>query len=354
MDTPKVLIIRTSALGDVVHSLPVLTALRRGLPGARIAWLVEDAYLPLLRHHPDLDETIPVRLRDWRKCPLSPETWRGLRDLMRRLDSFQPDVVLDLMGNHKAGLLAALTMSDRRIGLAREYRREPSSALWISESVAAEGAHSVDCMLSLLQALDLPRKPVDFGAAKLARALDLPSPEDEPATGAVVIHPGAGWENKRYPPDHWGRVAEILRDRARLETRVISTPAEADLARQTLEASSGAAHEISAPDLRTLATELRGASLVLAGDTGPVHLAHALGTAVLCLMGPTDPEKSGPYGKPEYALWHALPCSFCHRRYAKMQKCMLDLDPEIVADRALSILASKRDSAVENGDRIGG
>ena len=347
MDTPKVLIIRTSALGDVVHSLPVLTALRRGLPEAKIAWLVEDAYLPLLRHHPDLDVTIPVRLRAWRKRPLSPATWRELRDLMRRLDSFQPDVVLDLMGNHKAGLLGALTMSDRRIGLAREYRREPSSAIWISESVAAEGPHSVDRMLSLLQALDLPRQPVDFGAAKLASALDLPSRKSGDRlliSGPIVIHPGAGWENKRYPPDHWGRVAAILRDRARLETRVISTPAEADLARETVAASSGAAQETSAPDLRTLATELRGASLVMAGDTGPVHLAHALGTAVLCLMGPTDPEKSGPYGKPEYALWHALPCSFCHRRYAKMQKCMLDLDPEMVADRALSILESQRET----------
>ncbi|MEJ2086608.1 MAG: glycosyltransferase family 9 protein [Acidobacteriota bacterium] len=285
-----------------------------------------------------------MRLRAWRKRLLSAATWRELQDLLARLDSFQPDVVLDLMGNHKAGLLAALTMSDRRIGLAREYRREPSSAIWISESVPATGTHSVDRMLSLLQALDLPSQPVDFGAAKLARALDLPSPEEAPASGAVVIHPGAGWENKRYPPDHWGRVAELLRDRAGLETRVISTPAEAELARQTVEASSGAAHETSAPDLRTLATELRGASLVLAGDTGPVHLAHALGTPVLCLMGPTDPEKSGPYGKPEYALWHALPCSFCHRRYDKIQKCMLDLDPETVADRALSILESRRET----------
>jgi heptosyltransferase-1 len=96
---------------------------------------------------------------------------------------------------------------------------------------------------------------------------------------------------------------------------------------------------VPAPDLRTLAALLRGARLMMGGDSGPTHLAHALGTSVLMVMGPTDPERHGPYGAPERAIWKLLPCSFCYQRFSETKACLLDLPPDRVADRAIALLA---------------
>ena len=114
----------------------MLTALRRSLPDATIGWLVESAMAPVLEDHPDLDQLLVVRLRTWRRRLLSIQTVREVRAFLGQLRRFSPDVVLDLMGNHKAGILGALSLADRRIGAARKDRRERSSSLWISEPTA--------------------------------------------------------------------------------------------------------------------------------------------------------------------------------------------------------------------------
>ena len=120
--------------------------------------------------------------------------------------------------------------------------------------------------------------------------------------------------------------------------RVFSGPGEEYLAQKVVAASKGHAAQVDAPDLSRLAAILRSAQLVMAGDTGPLHLAHALGTRVLCIMGPTDPAKSGPYGRPDLALWKQLPCSFCYKRFDLTKACLFELTPEAVASRAEELL----------------
>lgn len=333
MATTRILLIRTSALGDVVQALPVLAALRRHLPSARIAWLVEDIYTPILEGHPDLDEVIPVRLRTWRKRLLSPRTWTQVGDFLSTLDRFAPEIVLDLMGNHKAGILAALTMADRRIGLDRSCRREPSSSIWITDSVRPEGRHSVDKMLAVLTALGLPSTPATFDSQKIPLGLTGAGAESQVAA-RVLIHPGAGWANKRYPAAAWGQVARLLDDSHGVRSGVIAGLGEESLAETVVQASNGSAEVLWAPELHQLGRLLRQAELVIGGDTGPVHLAHALGRLVLCLMGPTDPETCGPYGAIRTALWRSLPCSFCHKRYAQTMPCLAEVPPAVVAERA--------------------
>jgi lipopolysaccharide heptosyltransferase I len=335
----RILIVRTSALGDVVHALPVLTALRRHLPRARIGWVVEEAMAPLLAGHPDLDEAISVRLRHWGKAPFSRRTVRELGAFLAALDRFAPDVTLDLMGNHKAGAISALTLSDRRIGAARRARREPSSAIWISEPVAPRGVHAVDRMLSLLDGLGLSPEPADFGPDKIFRDAIFPDEHREPlAEPFVLIHPGAGWPNKVYPPERWGEVARRLREATGLPALVAMARGEEKLAQEVEAAGGGAARTVAAPDLPALAALLRQARLVLGGDSGPTHLAHALGTPILMVMGPTDPERNGPYGAPERAIWKQLPCSFCHRRFGETKACLLEIPAGRVAERAAELL----------------
>ena len=337
----RILIVRTSALGDIVHSLPVLTALRRRYPEAKIGWVVEEAMAPLLAGHPDLDELLRVRLRPWRHRPFARETLREVRAFLDALDRFGPDAVLDLMGNHKGGLLAALSFAGRRIGPARRQRREPSSGVWINEGVEPRGTHAVDRALSLAAPLGVPAEPVDFGPGKLFR--EEPELPDEvrrvvESGPFVLIHPGAGWANKVYPPARWGAAARELRARTGLPIHIALARGEERLAGEVEAASDGAVRTVSAPSLPILAALLRRASLVMGGDSGPTHLAHALGTPVLMLMGPTDPERHGPYRAPDRAVWKELPCSFCYRRFPETRPCMTVIPPDRVASRAAEIL----------------
>jgi ADP-heptose:LPS heptosyltransferase len=319
----------------------VLTALRRHFPEARIGWVVEEAMAPVLAGHPDLDERITVRLRAWGKRPFARSTLRGLAGFLSALDRFAPDTVLDLMGNHKAGAISGLTLADRRIGAAWSKRREPSSGLWINEPVVPRGRHAVDRMLSLLDALGLPPEPADFGPEKLFRG-ETPEPVRELLAASpgpfALLHPGAGWANKIYPPAWWGEAVRRLRDLTGVPTWVASARNEERLAREVEATAGGAARIVPAGDLPSLAALIRASSLVLGGDSGPTHLAHALGVPILMLLGPTDPARNGPYGAPDRALWKVLPCSFCHRRFGETKACLLEIPPERVAARAAEIL----------------
>jgi heptosyltransferase I len=354
---PRVLLVRTSALGDVVHALPVATALRRHRPAATIAWAVEEPFAPLLAGHPAVDRVIPVRLKRWRRAPLAHATLDEVTELAGALRDFAPEVAIDLMGNHKGALLARLSGAPRVVGLARRDRREPSSALWIGEpvalaapappagrpsgpwAVATEGtepplAHAVDRALALAAALGAPTSPVDLGGAGLFAALP------RRPRRHLAIHAGAGWGNKRWPPERWGEVGRRLAEAAGLPVRALAGPGEEALAEAVVAAGGGAVEAVAAPDLPSLAGELLASRLLLAGDTGPLHLAHSLGVPVLAVMGPTDPRRHGPYRALDRAVWRALPCSFCYKRFDDTKACLHAITAEPVVERALALLAT--------------
>ncbi len=242
------------------------------------------------------------------------------------------------MGSHKAAAIAALSLAPRRIGLGRSFRREPSSSMWLSETVPAHGVHAVDRALSLLDALGLPREPADFGGAKLLRGGAVARAD---VGRFVLLHPGAGWGNKAYPAAAWGETLDRLHAATGVRALVAAAPGEEPLAAAVATAAgSTAAEPVPAPDLPALAALLRRAALMLGGDSGPTHLAHALGTPVLMVMGPTDPARHGPYGAPERAIHRRLPCSFCYRRFAEAKACLLEIPPRSIAERAAALLDS--------------
>ncbi len=329
----RILLVRTSALGDVVQCLPVLAALRHHLPEAEIGWVVEEAMRPVVQGHPDLAEVFPVRLRTWRRNPLGSEHRREIREVWSRLRGFSADLALDLMGNHKGALLARLSGAKRVVGLARAHRREPLSALWIHQGVEPRGLHAVERALSVLSALGLPEEPPRFEGDKL-----FPDAWPRKRQPHVVLHPGAAWANKCYPAEKWAVVARDLRRDPGLPTRVVWGPGEEALARSVVAASEGAATLEEATGLGGLARALRGADLVLAGDTGPLHLARALGSRVLAVHGPTDPATHGPWSQPGDAVFRRLPCSFCHRRMDEPKACLTTLSPHTVAEEARRLL----------------
>lgn len=332
----RILLIRTSALGDIVHCLPVLTALRRHSPHATVGWVVEEAMAPLLQGHADLDLVIPVQLRPWRRRAMAPRTVAGVFRFVRSMRRFSADVALDLMGNHKAGVIARLSGATTRVGLAAPHRREPSSGIWLHRGVEPLGQHAVERALSVLAALRLPFEPADFGGSKIRPDAVLPASASVPRD-LVLLHAGAGWANKIYPSSRWADVAKGLAA-AGLSVRIAFGPGEKGLADEIEAASEGAAEPVAAGDLTTLIAWTRASRLFLGGDTGPVHLAHALGTPALALMGPTNPAMHGPYGSPSSALAVQLPCSFCYKRMDGPRACLLAISPSMVVKRALELL----------------
>lgn len=350
----RILLVRTSAMGDIVHCLPVLVALREQRPEARIAWVVEEVWAPILADHPDLDRRIVVRTKKWRKRPWSRENRRDIRRAVREMRQFAPDVAVDLMGNHKGALLAALSGAPATIGADRDHRRESSSARWLKRTVPTPGVHAVDRAMALVPALvpalgtdrPAPEAAVDFGGERLLRDGSEAVLSDLRARAAsgrklVLIQAGAGWANKRYPVPHWAEVAAAL-DRVGHDVWLPTAPGEERLAEEIAKGAGGRVRTYDAKAFATLAALMRAADLFLGGDTGPVHLAHALGTPVLCLIGPTDPARNGPYDALDRVLFHELPCSYCYKRFDGPRACILAIDPSQVVERALGSLAGDR------------
>ena len=336
MPDERILLVRTSALGDIVHCLPALAGLRDARPRARLGWVVEEAFAPLLEGHADLETSIPVATRRWRRARGSAATRREVLALRRRLRDFAPDVVVDLMGNHKGGVIARLSGCRRRLGARRADRREPSSVVWMTDTVAVDSRHAVDRARDLVAALGVSRDGPPLADASHRLLPDVGPTEGTPE---VLLQPGAGWGNKRYPADRWAAAAREL-DRAGVSVGVLAGPGEEALAEAVVSGSRRAARSFPDEGLPALVGRLRAARLVLGGDTGPIHLAHFLGTPVLCLMGPTDPERHGPYRAAERTLTVDLPCSFCYRRYDEEKACLLEIPAPEVAARALAQLGA--------------
>ncbi len=333
----RLLILRTSAMGDIVHALPVLAALRNSLRNVTIGWVVEKPFASLLELHPDVDALFQVELRSWRRQPLTGVARAA--EVRRAIDDFDADIALDLMGNHKAGAIAALTRAPRVIGLAREDRREPSSAAWMTETVPAHGTHVVDRTLSVLRGLDINPGQADFQPAKI---LPQPADSDPPPDPYFIVQVGTGWANKSYPPASLGEVARRVAAERGLSGFVAHGPEEAAEAEETIVAAEGAILDAVPTGIRNLGPWLRQAKLVIGGDTGPLHLADALGTEVLMLMGPTSPERHGPYQQRRNGIRVDLPCSPCYQRFPRVQSCMSHLPPAVVAERAVSVLCGRR------------
>jgi len=324
----KILIVRLSALGDIVHALPVLAALRKAKPDAAIDWLVEENYAPILAIAAGLNRRIIVRAR--RSFATADSVsfggLLGYRDAAKFLWNQDYDVALDLQGLIKSAAWARVSFADRVIGFDPPNLREPQAAFLYSETVtphrAAAGPqggpaepHVIHKNLSMLAALGIVTPDIEVplmphASPDIAAAIET----EGGALGYVVINPGAAWLNKRWPPDRFGALAAALRDRAGLRSLVTWGPAERDLANAVVAASSGAATAAPETSVADVAALMRDAALIISGDTGPLHIAAAMGTPLVGLYGPTWPERNGPWHPRDIVLSRANVCVCHHKR----------------------------------------
>src|SRR6478736_566350 len=305
----KILLVRLSALGDIVHALPVLSALRRALPHASIDWLVEENYAAILSIASGLRRRIIVRAtRSFQsEDALSFGGAVGYVQAVAYLRAEHYDAAIDLQGLIKSAMWARLSGAARVIGFDAAHLREPQAAFLYSETVTPAkrpgqqangptGDHVIQKNLSILSALQIHSDAIELPLTPHAGAETLAAID---AAGGprrfVVINPGAAWPNKRWPPDRFGALAAVLQQRTGLRSLVTWGPSERDLADSVVTASSGAAMLAPPTSVEDLAGLMRDAALVVSGDTGPLHIGAAMGAPLVGLYGPTWPERNGPW-----------------------------------------------------------
>jgi heptosyltransferase I len=314
----KILIVRLSALGDIVHALPVLAAIRRALPEARVDWMVEENYAPILAIARGLNRRIIGRARTsfTSDDAVSFGGALGYVQAVAHLRAQAYDCALDLQGLLKSAGWARASGARRVIGFDQASVREKQAASFYSETVTPPpGVHVIHKNLSMLSALGITAPDIEMPLSPAAGQDTLDA--IHAAGGArryAVLNPGAAWPNKRWPPERFGALAAALRDRTGLRSLITWGPSERALADAIVGASSGAASPAPATSVADLGVLMRDAALVVAGDTGPLHIAAAMGAPLVGLYGPTWPERNGPWDPRDVVISRAGVCVCHHKR----------------------------------------
>lgn len=352
----RLLIVRLSAMGDVIHTLPAAQALREAFPNAMIGWVIEERWAELLcapgtprrgprsAERPVVDWVHPVNLTGWRKSLFTVSTLQQIAKAWNDVRAAKYDVAVDLQGAMRSAVLARWSGAPVVYGAA-EPRESPAS-LWYTRRAIARGTHVIEQNLSVAEAvaqrnMRVPRTkfPHDVDAE---RRMDQRLAE-EGVREFAILNPGAGWGAKRWPAQRYGEVARQLAKDG-LRCLVNFGPGEEDLF-QEVNAASGGVVRPTKPSVTGLITLTRRARLFIGGDTGPMHLATALQVPVVAIFGPTDPARNGPYGTRSIVL-RSPSSPTTHARRAQPDEGLLGITVKAVVDAARRLLD---DSPAEKG-----
>lgn len=342
-DKPNhVLITRLSAIGDCIATLPLAAAIRDALPSTKISWCVSCAAKQLLQICPDVDHVIPVSKRYLKE----PSQWLTLRRVLRERPI---DCVIDPQSLTKSAVLGRLSKAPLRIGFAKPRGRE--LAPWLHNvSIETEfGMHLIDAQAKLLEPLgipsseptfrlNLPEQTVAWAKRQITEAVDHQRP--------VIMNPGAGWDSRLWPTDRFGKVAAWLKQQHQLPTLVVwAGEEERQMAEAIRDAASGAAVVAGETSLVELASLLMHAEVFISSDTGPMHLAVAVGTRCLSLHGPTRPEMSGPYGSQHLSIQKVCLEGGSRERRAAGNEAMQAISVADVCDGLTKMFAPHKSAA---------
>jgi len=346
----KLLILRLGSMGDIVHALPAAAALRRAFPSTTIGWAVEQRWSELLwaaaaenatsgsPEKPLVDRLHFINTVTWRKEPFSSVTRQAARSAMGALRAARYEMAMDFQGAWKSAGLTLWSAAPKRIGF--ESPRERPAAIFYTRRVATTSPHVVDQNLELAAAVT--------GQAPGPACFPLPcSTATEAWCDAelrrrgledfALLSPGGGWGAKLWPAGNYGEAAAAL-GREGLPSLVNFGPGEEELARAAEQSSGGAAQPICCA-LGELIALTRRASLFIGGDSGPMHLAAALGIPVVAIFGPTDPARNGPYGTRSVVLRHAASAtSYTH--HGRPDEALRSIPAADVVRAALRLLGA--------------
>jgi lipopolysaccharide heptosyltransferase I len=326
-DPQRILIIKPSALGDIVHALPVLGLLRRRWPEAQVSWLVTPACAGLVERHPQIDEVVRFDRHGFSSAWWNPRSAGKLLQFSRDIREREFDLVIDLQGLFRSGWFLRQTAAPVRVGFSNA--REMGWLFYTHRVESSWEDHAVERYLCVAEALGLGREPVEFTFAvdDADRKAIAAMTGDEPY---AVLMPGANWETKRWSVERFAGLVEPLRRRFGLRSIVAGGSADRVLAEQI----PGARDLTGRTGLRQLVALLERAALVIAPDTGPMHIAAALGRPLVTMYGPTNAVRTGPYGRMDSVIRIDIPCSPCYARRCSHKSCLNWLRIEPVLELA--------------------
>ncbi|MBC7785308.1 MAG: lipopolysaccharide heptosyltransferase I [Burkholderiales bacterium] len=329
----RILIVKPSALGDIVHTLPFLHLLRKRYKTAEISWLVVPAFAGLLEHHHLLDHVLLFERKRFANLWRDASAAKGLFHFAMSLRREQYDLVIDLQGLLRSGWITWQTRAPVRVGFSNAREGAP---IFYTHRVPTDtpDKHAIERYVDIAEALDCGRGPVvfDFGITdepRLAVRELLPDIERY-----CVLLPGTNWATKRWPMEKFARLVEPIESRFGLRCVIAGGCDVVELATQ----APAAINLAGKTNLKELVALLDGASLVIANDSGPMHIASALNRPLVTLFGPTNPVRTGPYARPETVTRLQIACSPCYSRTCSHHSCMQWLEVEqVLADAALAL-----------------
>jgi heptosyltransferase-1 len=349
--TPRsLLIVRLGSMGDIIHTLPAATALRRTFPEVSLGWVVEERWAELLCTLPEprsgphsprrplVDQVHTVNTKAWRRSMFSTQTWEQIAAGLSELRAQRYDVAVDFQGAARSAIVSRWSGAAVVYGFAQH--RENVASMFYTRQVIGRGGHIVEQNLSLAEAV--ARQPLAMPKIEF--------PHDEAAEKQcqdrlegvgdfALLNPGAGWGAKQWPAERYGEVARRLAE-DRMKSLINFGPGEEPLMRAVESASKGTATGV-ASSLTELLALTRRARIFIGGDTGPLHLAAALGVPVVAIFGPTNPARNGPFGTRSLVLRSPISPT-THSRRAQPDPGMLEISVDEVVAAARKLLRSNR------------
>lgn len=357
----SLLVVRLSAMGDIIHTLPAVVALRQAFPHITLGWLIEERWAELLctlrypragRRSPErplVDRVHTVNMGQFRRSPISFNTWQQVAVGLSDLRGIEYDAAVDFQGAVRSALLARWSGAPVLYGDVQP--REKAASMFYSRPIETGGRHVVEHALDLARAvIERPSSPQSSTTTRNAQSgINVEFPVDSDAEEKIssltvdnkfaILNPGAGWGAKQWPVGRYGTVAKSLSQDG-IRSIVNYGPGEEKLACAVETASGGAAQKVSC-SIAELISLTRRASLLIGGDTGPMHLAAALKIPVVALFGPTNPARNGPFATRSIVLRSATSMTD-HSRHPEPEQGLLEITPDEVVAAARKLLGESR------------
>jgi len=329
----RILIVKPSSMGDIVHSLPFLNAIKSCHPKSEIHWVVAKGLEGLLEGHPMIDELIVIDKDKWKKLGKASETVREIRKLLREVKHKRYDLVIDLQGLFRSGIITMATGAPVRVGFSEA--REGGWLFYTGKVKGGKDIHAVDRYLKIAESLGCITDNVIFPFPLIREDTGEAGEIKAALKDYVVIVPGARWDTKIWPAERFGKIASMLP----LKSLVIGSKTDEGIAEKVVHASDGNAVSLAGEtNLRELMEIMRGAKLVISNDSGPMHIAAGFNVPVIAIFGPTSPALTGPYGKGHVVLRSDAECSPCIKRRCGNLKCTPGISVAIVYEKIRSRL----------------
>jgi heptosyltransferase I len=350
----RILIIKTSALGDIVHSLPVLSYLRQAAPNAQVDWVVDEAFVDLVSGNPLINRVLLVAFRRWKKNPFARRTWQELVSFIQILRQERYDLIFDLQGNLKSGMVCAFGRAPVKVGFSKANQQERINGLFTNRKVSflPSDKNAAQRYLRIVSAsFSLPLESIEPHSDIYT------SPEDNSYVQQMIgvtaerplilFHNGTTWVTKLWHAEGWKQLADTLLLRHQQATILLSwgNVEEHTLAEEIARHIGDRAVVLGKMSIKQFVAMLKQVDLVVGGDTGPIHLAAAVGTPTVSFYRCTDGSLNGPLGKEHMIVQSPLPCTRCLRKACdRDEECRRSIAVDMVMDAVITVVDKREES----------